>query len=302
MLQFPKNLSELILKHLVKIYEENYQMLERFISSTLLRLSNKKKIEQIDIENMYKLFPSLELVYITDHSFVQTSPNIERDGVEKPEHIGVKRDYLLYNYKTSDEKVEISCVGDIVIKEPYISANSGNVCITVVQQVEEGYILFDFKLQRLLERFYLYEEHRGFEFSMKVFYATISVSLILVSLFLSGYGTYNFFTHGTPDLEGIFKLVVAFTLSLAIFDLGKTIFEQEVISSEVKSDTFKPKTLMNFTVSIIIALMIESLLIVFKISITEYQDLIYALYLIIGTSVLFISFSVFFYLYKKSTK
>jgi hypothetical protein len=292
-------------KHLVKIYEDNYQMLERFISSTLLRLSNKNEIENIDIENMYKLFPSLELVYITDHSFVQTSPNIERDGVRKSEHVGVKRDYLLYDFGTNvEDKIEITCVGDITIKEPYISANSGNVCITVIQKFGDGYVLFDFKLQRLLERFHLYQEHKKFERVTKGFYGLISSALIFVSVFLAGYGTYTFLAHGidSADLEGMFKLVVALTLSLAIFDLGKTVFEQEVISNHVPSDTFKPQTLMNFTVSIIIALMIESLLIVFKISITEYHDLIYALYLIIGTSVLFVSFSVFFYLYKRGLK
>jgi hypothetical protein len=293
------------MKHLVKIYDENYQMLERFISSTLLRISKKKKIENIDIENIFKLFPSLELVYMTDHSFVQTTSNIERGGVEKPEHVGVKRDYLLYNFgKKVEDKIDITCVGEITIKEPYISANSGNVCITVIQKVDEGYILFDFKLQKLLERFHLYQEHKIFERVTRSFYAVISVALLLVSVFLAGYGAFNFLDYGvnSPDLEGMFKLVVALTLSLAIFDLGKTIFEQEVISNDVHSDTFKPKTLMNFTVSIIIALMIESLLIVFKISITEYQDLIYALYLIIGTSILFVSFSIFFFLYKKSSK
>jgi hypothetical protein len=270
-------------------------MLERFIKSTLLRLNRKEKIGQKDIDEMYKLFPSLELIYVTDKEFVQISPNMERDGKKKSEHLGVKRDYLLFDKQGIPYEN-----GNTIIKEPYISSHSGHLCITVIQKREDDFIFFDFQLERLLKRFHLYEENKTFEFAVKTFYSFISISLIGVALFLAVYGIVHFLGDGLQNLnlEGIFKLVIAFTLGLAIFDLGKTIFEQEVLSSDRINDTFKPKTLMNFTVSIIIALMIESLLIVFKISIGDHKDLIHALYLLSGTAILFVSFSIFYLVYR----
>ncbi len=84
------------MKHLVKTYEENYSMLERFITSTLLRFNNNPELTDNDLDNMFKLFPSLELVYKTDLNLIQTSPNLERNSIKKNEHIGIKREYLLY--------------------------------------------------------------------------------------------------------------------------------------------------------------------------------------------------------------
>lgn len=287
------------MKHLVKIYEDNFTMLERFITSTLLRFNNKH-LTKVDIESMFKLFPSLELFYTTDENLIQTSPNIGRND-EKSEHIGIKREYLLYNKK--GVKRDFSDGADIVIKQPYISSTSGNLCVTVIQKREKDYLFLDFELEKLLMRFGLYDNHKVFEHVTKLFYGIISLALLGVAIFLSGYGIYTFSSNFiNPDMENMFKPVVALTLGLAIFDLGKTIFEQEVLSSDNFTETFKPKTLINFTVSIIIALMIESLLMVFKISINNYHDLVYSLYLIVGSSLLFITFSIFYYLYKKSKK
>jgi len=274
-------------------------MLERFITSTLLRFNNSHDLTDNDLDNMFQLFPSLELVYKTDINLIQTSPNFERNRIKNNEHIGIKREYLLYTKK--GVKREFNDLTDIVIKQPYISSATGNLCITVIQKRDNDYLFLDFELEKLLKRFGLYNSHKIFETGLKIFYGSISFALIGVALFLSGYGFFSFAENFIkPDLEHIFKPVVALTLGLAIFDLGKTIFEQEVLSND--NETFKPKTLMNFTVSIIIALMIEALLMVFKISLNNYQDLKYALYLIAGSSLLFLTFTIFYYLYKKSKK
>ncbi len=287
------------MKHLVKTYEENYAMLERFITSTLLRFNHNSELTDSDLDNMFKLFPSLELVYTTDLYLIQNSPNIEKNNLKKHEHMGVKREYLLYTKR--GVKREFSDSSDLVIKQPYISSATGHLCITVIQKRDNDYLFLDFELEKLLKRFGLYNNHKIFEIGLKLFYGSMSFALMAVALFLSGYGFFSFADNfTTPNLENIFKPVVALTLGLAIFDLGKTIFEQEVLSND--NETFKPKTLMNFTVSIIIALMIEALLMVFKISLHNYQDLKYSLYLIAGSSLLFATFTLFYFLYKKSKK
>ncbi len=54
-----------------------------------------------------------------------------------------------------------------------------------------------------------------------------------------------------------------------------------------------------FLISIIIALSIEALMVVFKIAINDYDKMINALYLITGISLILIALSIFIYLTKK---
>ena len=93
------------------------------------------------------------------------------------------------------------------------------------------------------------------------------------------------------------------TLGLAVYDLGKTIVEQEVLPrTHHVSDVFNPKTLLNFSVSIIIALLIEALLVVFKISLHNYKDLPYAATLVGALSFLLLVFAILVYIIRKTEK
>jgi uncharacterized protein YacL len=134
----------------------------------------------------------------------------------------------------------------------------------------------------------------------------IGGGLLFFGLFVVIYGFYSFaaYLFGSHELslDIVFKPVIALTLGLAVFDLGKTIYEQEVLpKTQHVSESFNAKTLLNFSVSIIIALLIEALLVVFKITISDYRDLPYAATLIAALSALMLVFSIFVYLVKKST-
>jgi hypothetical protein len=179
------------------------------------------------------------------------------------------------------------------------------MCLTVVYATKTGYIFLDFKLRGLLERFDLIEIRSGFRRLTRYAYAVIGGGLLFFGLFVVIYGFYSFglYLFGVKELslDVVFKPVIALTLGLAVFDLGKTIYEQEVLpKTQHVQDSFNAKTLLNFSVSIIIALLIEALLVVFKISISDYRDLPYAAALIGALSALLLVFSVFVYLVKKS--
>jgi uncharacterized membrane protein len=101
----------------------------------------------------------------------------------------------------------------------------------------------------------------------------------------------------------IFKPIIALTLGIAIFDLAKTILEQEVFfKSYSKNSNVETKMLTKFLITIIIALSIEALIVVFKIAIDNYDHMIHAFYLIAGIAVILISLTVFIYFTKKKTK
>ncbi|MFA6143392.1 MAG: hypothetical protein WCW84_01890 [Sulfurimonas sp.] len=284
------------MQDLVKSYEANASLIQKFILSTLGNVSLKTLDVRLT-ERLYKTFPSLELLYKCDEGFVQNSPNIYADK-EEMYHIGADRLYLV-------NEAEIQ--KGFYISDPYISTATGFLCITVVYAVGDGYLFLDFRLRKLLERFDLIEKNDIFKGITRISYALIGGGLLFFAIFVVLYGFYTFgeYFFGIEPLtiDIVFKPIIALTLGLAVYDLGKTIVEQEVLPrTQHVSDAFNPKTLLNFSVSIIIALLIEALLVVFKISIHNYKDLPYASTLIAALAFLLLVFAIFVYIIRKTEK
>lgn len=284
------------MQDLVRSYNANAPLIQKFILTTLGNVSLKTLNTQL-IERLYKTFPSLELLYKSDEGFVQNSPNIYSDRQED-HYVGIDRAYLI-------DEVEI--LKGYFISEPYISTATGYLCITVVYAVGDGYLFLDFRLRKLLERFDLIEKNNVFKRINRSSYAVIGGGLLFFGVFVVLYGFYTFggYVFGSDELtmDAVFKPIIALTLGLAVYDLGKTIFEQEVIpKTQHVSDIFNAKTLMNFSASIIIALLIEALLVVFKISIHNYKDLPYASTLIVALAFLLLVFAIFIYLVRRSAQ
>jgi len=284
------------MEEFIHTYRENTEDIENFLIETIRSTGNLKHKEENDFKSLFKVFPSLELVYICDkETFVQISSNIYRNNQTKIQ-VGHSRKYILnkLNFNSSD----------VSISQPYISSATGDTCITVAKK-ENGKIYFlDFKVSELLQRLGLIEIHKEFNILSKSFYFITAVVMIILALFTIGYSSYEFinsvFFKSGLSIESIFKPVIALTLGLAIFDLAKTIIEQEVVFKNYsKNSSSEYKVLIKFSITIIIALLIESLMVVFKIAIDNYAQMIHAVYLISGVSILFIALGLFIYFTKK---
>ncbi|WP_104697116.1 MULTISPECIES: PDC sensor domain-containing protein [unclassified Helicobacter] len=129
-------------------------------------------------------------------------------------------------------------------------------------------------------------------------YGLLSLCLTLVCLLLFCKGAFSFYIalghFKNFDIDEIFKAIIQLTLALAIFDLVKAIFESEVLgkNTENNSQTLQ-ETMVRFLGSIIIALAIESLMLVFKFAISEPDKILYAVSLIGGVSLLVIGLSIY---------
>lgn len=184
------------------------------------------------------------------------------------------------------------------VSAPYISSATGNTCITVAKE-EGGFIyLLDFELTVLLQRLGLVNIHKQFNMVSKSFYLLTGNIMMILALFTVGYALFDFFDSlfikTNLSIESIFKPVIALTLGLAIFDLAKTVLEQEVVfKSYSKNGKAEYKVLIKFSITIIIALLIESLMVVFKIAIADYHQMIHALYLVGGVSLLIVAVGLF---------
>ncbi len=273
-------------------YRNNIDNIEIFLIETISNIGNLKFKEESNFEKLYKVFPSLELVYICDsQSLKQISKNIYKDKATSTQ-IGSSRKYLL-NKLIFDEN-------GISVSQPYISSATGLTCITVAKQ-ESGKIYFlDFNVSALLQRLGLIEIHKQFNFVSKSFYFITANVMMILAIFTVGYSFFEFvssiFIKSELSIESIFKPVIALTLGLAIFDLAKTILEQEVVfKSYSKNSKAEYKVLIKFSITIIIALLIESLMVVFKIAIDNYEHMIHAVYLIGGVSILIIALGIFIY-------
>jgi len=280
------------MQNLVQAYNHNKNLIQGFLLSSL-RQTNLNLEEDELSNNLFKTFPSLELMYSSNKDYIQNSQNIYRD----------KKETLSQNY---DRKYLVHQANDsFCFHEPYLSTATNQLCITIVCKIDSGYLFLDFRVRSLLERFDLIETQRGMNLVNKIAYASIGGGLLFFSLFLVLYGFYDFggYIFGTKvmSLETVFKPIISLTLGLAVYDLGKTVLDEEVLpSTHHKSEGFNANTLLKFSVSIIIALLIESLLVVFKISLIDYKDLIYGAMLIGSVSFLILVFAVFIYLTRKS--
>jgi hypothetical protein len=239
-----------------------------------------------------------EGVYLLDARGVQITPTYLGDETKKEEDIGMIRSNRAYYYRAMKEK---RCT----ITDPYPSLITQELTVTTSKPIfdDKGEILYvaclDMPLNAVLK---IAHPMPMKSFSGRFFrsvYAAFTFVLALVALLLFIKGVEYFFTEGidfrSVDVKSIFNATILLTLALAIFDLVKTLFEEEVLGTgfEEHNAADPHKTMVRFLGSIIIALSIEALMLVFKFAMTEPDKLITAMYIIGGVSLLMVSLAIY---------
>ncbi len=284
------------MREFIEVYYDHKDEIKDFLVETLNNSGDLVNVEENNFDQLFKYFRSLELVYILDKDTLkQTGPNIYKNRIDTTAE-GKNRGHLL-------EKMEFDS-NEIAISRPYVSTATGHNCITLVKKEDDRLLFLDFDLTKLLERLGLIELNMRFNKATKMFYSLAGFTMAAFAVFIIGYAAVdfviNFLIKLEFNLDTIFKPIVALTLGLAIFDLAKTVLEQEVFfKSYLKKSTVEIKVLTKFLISIIIALSIESLMVVFKIAIDDFTNMINALYLIAGVSLIIISLALFIFLAHK---
>lgn len=276
------------MQEFISLYNENRADIESFLIETLRNNGQIMHNNATEIQRFFKVFPSLELVYVTDSDFMQVSANIYKNRRDE-EARGKNRAYLVSKVEPKEQNVSIS--------SPYISSATGQACVTVLFYGAEGNFFFDFNLTTLLTRFGLVERHPLFNQVSKSFYLMIGLSLVFFSLMSIGYAFYDYvlqLIHPSDySLESVFKPIVALTMGLAIFDLAKTLLEREVFFKAYSDKKDESRLLTKFLSAIIIALSIEALMVVFKTALNDPSQMLYALYLIIGVALIILSLALY---------
>ncbi len=239
-----------------------------------------------------------EGVYLLNEKGDQVTPTYLPDGSKTDACINQSRANRAYYYRAMKEK---RCT----ITDPYPSLITQDLTITASKPIfdTEGNIKYvaclDMPLSAVLKIAHPMPMKSFAGRFFRVGYALFTVVLAMVALLLFLKGVGYFFTQGinfhTVDVKDVFNATILLTLALAMFDLVKTLFEEEVLGRNMEnhSNADPHKTMVRFLGSIIIALSIEALMLVFKFAMTEPEKLLTAMYLIGGVALLLISLAVY---------
>jgi len=247
------------------------------------------ELVEVGLNKVLNEIKEADFAYILDPSGKQIENNISKNS-EFVSQKGTNKANRGYFYRAVKEK---KCI----LTDPYPSSLTGELCVSAAMPIydEKGELKFvaviDLSLDNIIKAVHLEKGDKLFKSATKFIYAGFSIALFLVAMVLFFNGIKSFFSIGVNHLNvaEMFTSTILLTLSLAIFDLVKTIFEEEVMGEHSDDEpSHIHKTMIKFLGSIIIAIAIEALMLVFKFALTAPGKLVYATYLIGGVTLLIV--------------
>jgi hypothetical protein len=265
-------------------------------------LENEQKLRET-FHSIAEHYPFMALLYTLDANGVQSSCNIsslqpgkdDKSGLHKSR---VERPYYLLA-KNSDS---------VVVTEPYFSNNGSMLCISAAVRSrtlngESGYIVLDIDLTKAIEFLMGDLSRRRFMPAFKAVYVLIVAGLFAVTavlLYAAGTEMISLWHIGSnrEDLHmKPFGVIIFLTLALAIFDLGKTILEEEVLMhKDIFRHSSTRRTITRFIAAILIAVSIEALLLMFKAALGVDGDILSAVWMMLTAVGLLVGLGIYVYL------
>ncbi|WP_336961054.1 hypothetical protein [Acinetobacter pittii] len=263
--------------HILKQYDEYEQTIHSLIDSmmtslnTPLLLHDREQQQQV-IKNLSYSYPFVELIYSLDANGIQLMDSVYSPTISDRK----RRSFGKGSDRSKRPYVIVACeqFNRVVVTQPYLSNATHQLSISGVHHLisdegnDLGYLVLNFNLQRLIT--YLNGDGLRSYFHpwFQAVYAIIGSMLILVSsllLYSAAESMFKVFEDGNHIATSAFGIVIIITLGMSIFDLGKTILEEEVLlNKDIHHHDTTRRTISRFIAAIIIAVSIEALLLMFK--------------------------------------
>ena len=266
-------------------------------------LESEQKL-RVAFHTIAEHYPFMALLYTLDAKGVQTSNNIASLHPGKFDAAGQGKDrsarpyYLLA--KDSDS---------VVVTEPYFSNNGGMLCITATVKMRVAgtgaiaYIVLDIDLGKAIEFLMGDLARRRFMPAFKAVYILIVAGLFAVAgvlLYAASTEMISLWTIDGSEEElhmKPFGVIIFLTLALAIFDLGKTILEEEVLMhKDIFRHSSTRRTITRFIAAILIAVSIEALLLMFKAALGVQGNILSAVWMMMTAVGLLVGLGIYVYL------
>lgn len=283
------------MKEVINAYRTQKINVDSFLNTFIKSLPKDYMDNSLEILKKNRF---IQLMYGVDSDFKQSTAVISKKESDSSQIGRDKRHYFLKLQLDND---------NIYISNPYIHHKTGKASLSVVQYIDSTYYVFDINLIHLLEDLKLIQYNSVHDRIKRTVYFFGSSMLAIVAIALIAYGGYIFFAllfslSSSDFLHDIFTSIISMTLGLAIYDLAKQIFEHEVMyQSFHQTEDKQYKVLGKFLISIIIALSIETLMVVFKIALDDTSQMLNAFYLLIGTTIMLIGLGYFYKTIQEST-
>lgn len=179
-----------------------------------------------------------------------------------------------------------------VITKPYLSITDGTLVVSGTKKIFNedntiaGYIICDFDLEALLSHFMGDARRNKYVPYFNIIYGVIAAGLLIVMAMLL-FAAFLEITHFFKDIQVSslrpFTAIIFFTLALSIFDLAKTLLEEEVfMHKDIFRHSSTRRTITRFISAILIAVSIEALLLMFKSTLGDGKHIIEAVWMMLA--------------------
>ncbi|GAB4357639.1 MAG: PDC sensor domain-containing protein [Methylohalobius sp. ZOD2] len=293
---------------LIERHREHRQAIRRLIESILIGFADEqffhwqtRKTKDL-LKDLGRRYPFVSMIYFLDEQGVQCSPNLWLGGTTYPDQgQGIDRSRRPYFLAAAQNGVN-------VVTDPYLSTANSRLCLSAATRLKssggERFLVMDVDLAKLLSYLQGDSKRRRLEPYFKAVYALIAVGLFSVAaaLILSAGSELVAMLTPTARVPTLsyksLSAIIYLTLALAVFDLGKTTLEEEVL---LHKDIFRlsatRRTITRFIGAILIAVSIEALLMMFKGSLkTETELLGSAVWMMLAAVGLLIGLGIYVYL------
>ncbi len=298
--------------NVIERYHDYQAMIREMLRSMLIGLADTKLFENPEkileiLDEMFKHYPFLDIVYTLDKEGIQSGPNyVFNDFKAKTDHAnrGKDRSQRPY-YQMAKERQEA------VFTQPYLSMTDRVMCLSGAIPMRNesgdigGYLVIDIDLEKTVSFLMGDSLRMRFEPLFKTIYSTISLGLFLVVgiLLFSGFSELLKMFEEPSHAESVrpFSAIIFITLGLAIFDLAKTTLEEEVLMhKDIFRHSSTRRTITRFMAAIMIAVSIEALLLMFKSAIGEGDYLSSATWMMLSAVALMVGLGLYVYLGAKA--
>jgi hypothetical protein len=286
--------------YLLKKYDEYQPQIERLLESIVTSLAPAKmdtSHEHLNtvVKRLHESYPFMELLYCINDKGVQITESAASPTVPDPKRrepgLGSDRSNRVY-YTRARENTAAATV-----TQPYLSSATHQLAISAVQRFidnkgETCYLVINFNLEKLITFLNGDSLRRVVHPFFQAVYGIIGVMLVIVSsllLYSAGSSLFDMVYEHTNTATQAFQSVILVTLGLAIFDLGKTILEEEVLlHKDIHHTGSTRRTISRFMSAIVIAVSIESLLLMFKSLLGDATHLNSAVFMLIAAVALLV--------------
>ncbi|MES2407289.1 MAG: PDC sensor domain-containing protein [Pseudomonadota bacterium] len=251
-----------------------------------------------------KHYPFVQLYYLLDSAGRQTAPNITIGSGGNFDNSGIGRDRSMRPYYLISQ-----ASNDVVITTPYLSSASNFLCVSAALPITDPatgarmIMVLDIDLTSAIEFMMGDHARRRFQPAFKIIYSVIVLGLVAVAgvLLYAAFAELLALPAASNDPAALhlkpFSVIIFLTLALAIFDLGKTILEEEVLMhKDIFRHSSTRRTITRFIAAILIAVSIEALLLMFKSALGVAHEMSEAVWMMFAAVGLLVGLGIYVYL------